>query len=240
MTKVTVATAIRKAMTALEGTVSILEVAKKIQELYGPGWKDIRTPMADLTCPGSPSSPYPPKKRFLVRIGRGLYKLREPFTTDAPTYMKLEGTKGGDSSFATPKDIFSHLDAESVLRAKGILKHLLKSLTSAIRTHDEICGQLLKDGWETEVRLFPHAQYRADALRDRIVVEIESVDKTSVIDVIHRDFLRFLVLYQQEKIDAGVLVVRAENKRGVNFHRVTSDLREFGDAVSVPILVVGI
>jgi hypothetical protein len=136
--------------------------------------------------------------------------------------------------------MFSHLDASSILQAKGILGNLTNSIASANRTHGEICSQLLKDGWETEVRLFPHAQYRADALWDRIVIEIESIDKSSVIDAIHRDFLRFLVLYQQEKIDSAVLVVRAENTGEVNFHRVTADLRAFGNALSVPILVIGV
>jgi hypothetical protein len=60
-------------------------------------------------------------------------------------------------------------------------------------------------GWSTEVSLL--GGYRCDAYKDGVVVEIEAVDKSSVIDVLHRDLFRLQMLQRM-----GVLKVAVEER----------------------------
>ncbi len=69
--------AIWQAMTALGGERSIQEVADWIEVRYPSRWKDVGTPMADLTFPGNNSSSYSQERRFLERTGSGRYRIRQ-------------------------------------------------------------------------------------------------------------------------------------------------------------------
>lgn len=71
------AEAIWQAMTALGGERSIQEVTDWIESRYPLRWKDVGTPMADLTFPGNNSSSYPLERRFLERTGPGRYRIRQ-------------------------------------------------------------------------------------------------------------------------------------------------------------------
>jgi len=73
---VTLKDVIKEAMEFLGGEGTIEQVRSFIASNYGPRWKDVGVAMADLTFPGSKSSTYPEKERFLERIGRGRYRLR--------------------------------------------------------------------------------------------------------------------------------------------------------------------
>jgi hypothetical protein len=75
-TSMTAADAIREAMLALGGEVSIRQVKDWIDTRYPGRWKDISTAIADLTYPGNQSSTYSMGQRFLVRTARGRYRLR--------------------------------------------------------------------------------------------------------------------------------------------------------------------
>ena len=68
-------------MQSLDGDVNIAAVEKAIatRRLQVP--KDVGTVMADLTYPPSPSSMYPGDRCFLLRTGRGVYRLREKWRT---------------------------------------------------------------------------------------------------------------------------------------------------------------
>ena len=74
---VTVADDIRQAMTAMGGERKIYEVKGWISEHLGRHWADVGTAMADLTIPGNSSSTYSPERRFLERVGRGVYRLAD-------------------------------------------------------------------------------------------------------------------------------------------------------------------
>lgn len=72
----TVAEAIREALQTMGGEGSVSQVKAWIELRYPGRWKDVSTPMADLTFPGNPSSGYGPEQRFLERVGAGRYRLR--------------------------------------------------------------------------------------------------------------------------------------------------------------------
>ena len=67
---------IKEAMLLLGGEASVEQIKNFVSSHYGPRWSDVGTAIADLTYPGSKSSQYPEKERFLERIGRGTYRLR--------------------------------------------------------------------------------------------------------------------------------------------------------------------
>lgn len=62
---VTLKDVIKEAMEFLGGEGTIQQVRDFIESNYGPRWKDVGVAMADLTFPGSRSSQYPLKERFL-------------------------------------------------------------------------------------------------------------------------------------------------------------------------------
>lgn len=72
----TVKDVIKEAMWFLGGEATVKQVKGFIASNYGSRWKDVETSMADLTYPGSRSSQYSEKDRFLERTGRGKYRLR--------------------------------------------------------------------------------------------------------------------------------------------------------------------
>jgi hypothetical protein len=72
----TAAEVIREAMDALGGEANARDVKAWVDKQYPGAWADITVQMADLTYPGNSSSTYPSDARFLVRVGRGRYRLR--------------------------------------------------------------------------------------------------------------------------------------------------------------------
>lgn len=72
----TAAEAIRAAMDALGGEAEARDVKGWVDKKYPGAWADITVQMADLAHPGNSSSTYPSDSRFLVRVGRGRYRLR--------------------------------------------------------------------------------------------------------------------------------------------------------------------
>lgn len=71
------AEAIKEAMVGLGGERSIEEVKQWIKAHYGNRWQDITTTIAYLTYPGNKSSSYAPSERFLIRVSRGVYRLKD-------------------------------------------------------------------------------------------------------------------------------------------------------------------
>lgn len=73
----TAAEAIREAMDALGGEADAHDVKVWVDRRYPGAWADITVQMADLTFPGNSSSTYPTEDRFLERVERGRYRLRD-------------------------------------------------------------------------------------------------------------------------------------------------------------------
>ena len=73
----TAADAIRSALEALGGEADARDVKEWVEARFPGQWADITVQMADLTYPGNPSSTYPADERFLRRVKRGRYALRQ-------------------------------------------------------------------------------------------------------------------------------------------------------------------
>ena len=126
--------------------------------------------------------------------------------------------------------------------ARTVLGDLCNELIEAVgrassRSHSDIVKSLSDAGWSTEVSLL--GQYRLDAFKDGIGVEVEATDKSSVIDVLHRDFFRFLMLYKKGEIRTGVLITSLMGGE-VNLEKAKSDLDLYGDQLEVPLLIIGL
>lgn len=125
--------------------------------------------------------------------------------------------------------------------AKTILGMLLNEIReiikSSTRSHNEIISSFRRRGWNTEVSLL--ASYRCDVYKDNVAIEVESTEKSSVIDVLHRDLFRFWILYRMKKIKTAVLITSYKGGE-VNYQRVLEDLETYGDYYDVPLFVIGI
>jgi hypothetical protein len=73
----TASDAIREAMDALGGEADVSVVKDWIEVRYPGRWADVTTAVADLTYPGNASSTYSMDQRFLERVSRGRYRLRQ-------------------------------------------------------------------------------------------------------------------------------------------------------------------
>ncbi|MFQ6126686.1 MAG: hypothetical protein ACE5R6_19080 [Candidatus Heimdallarchaeota archaeon] len=102
--------------------------------------------------------------------------------------------------------------------AKTILGMLLNEIREVIksstRRHNEIISSFRRRGWNTEVSLL--ASYRCDVYKDYVAIEVESTDKSSVIDVLHRNFFRFWILYRMKKIKAAILITSYRRERSTS------------------------
>jgi hypothetical protein len=104
-------------------------------------------------------------------------------------------------------------------------------------THAGFTHAFQKAGWSTEVPLL--GKYRVDAFKEGVAVEVESVDKSSVIDTLHRDFFRFHMLFRMGKISTAVVVTRRSGGE-VSLEKARDDLAIFGKHYEVPLLIIGV
>lgn len=145
------------------------------------------------------------------------------------------------SQFARSEPI-AELNVLSINGGRELVGALFEEINQAVSSaippnHQGIVSSLAREGWSTEVSLL--GGYRCDAYKDGVVIEVESVDKSSVIDVLHRDFFRFLMLLKMKRIRTAVLVTRIAGGE-ISLEKVKSDLKIYGDYYEVPLLVIGI
>lgn len=79
------------------------------------------------------------------------------------------------------------------------------------KLHNLTRNYLESKGWNKEELVSPALTKRQsfDNYRDRIAVEIEF----SRYEFVYRDYFRFLLAYNEDKIDVGVLIVFTKNTR---------------------------
>ena len=109
-------------------------------------------------------------------------------------------------------EIFSHNNAKKIIAAAGLLEEISAILQQVEKNHDSVRREFAARGWDVEEKLFPNLGYRIDAFKDKIAVEIEAISASSIIDVLHRDYFRFMMLHSMKIIDAGVSVLNSEKK----------------------------
>ena len=237
--------AIREALVHLGGEGTTEEVKNYIKPKYGDRWEDntITTLMADLAYPGNPSSNIPMNERFLIRIGRGKYRLRgkkemEPTSLSLKeagySRIKTELTTSRKTQIVT----FDFKKAEDVLKSKGQLVELKQSASitnlSAEKDHNDVQRFLESRSWETEVKKFPVSGYSLDAFKNKTAVEIER----SLIDAVHRSLFRCIWAYHKNLIDVLVFIVPTYKEP--RFRNVVRDLKAFKEIIPCPLYVIGV
>jgi len=132
-------------------------------------------------------------------------------------------------------ELFAFKDADKVLDSKGLLQEV-KSVMSQILfvKHTAIQEGFRKSGWNLENYIFKETLWRWDAYKDKVAVSIE----LSLIDAVHRDFLRAMLAYKKGLIDALVYVTSTSKEP--KFHNVKRDIEIFREILDVPILLIGL
>jgi hypothetical protein len=132
-------------------------------------------------------------------------------------------------------ELFAFKDADKILENKGLLQEV-KSMMSYILfvNHTAIQEWFHKSGWSLENYIFKETLWRWDAYKDKIAVSIE----LSLIDSVHRDFLRAVLAHKHGLVDALVYVTSMSKEP--KFHNVKRDIEIFREILDVPILLIGL
>jgi len=132
-------------------------------------------------------------------------------------------------------EIFVYKDADLILESKGLLQEVKSILLSVSKiTHDEIQSMFRLWGWSIERYMLRETTWRWDAAKDKVAVSIE----LSLIDAVHRDFLRALLAHKHGDLDVLVYVTSTFNEP--KFQNVKRDIEIFKDIMTIPILLVGL
>ncbi|MFQ6127077.1 MAG: hypothetical protein ACE5R6_21075 [Candidatus Heimdallarchaeota archaeon] len=155
-------------------------------------------------------------------------------------YTKLHKSEGGEEvnrTSGTGESIYYDFkNAKKVLREKGMLSEILQIVKSLTKiNHSEIQEAFRKKGWNIEYPIHDDVNWAWDAYKDKIPISIEF----SLIDAVHRDFLRLLMWENQGRVDAMVYITAKEFKE-VKFENVKRDLHIFISLIKIPILLIGL
>jgi hypothetical protein len=134
---------------------------------------------------------------------------------------------------------FEYKKAKSILKSKGLLSEINDVLNKIQKlekrqTHDEICGLLRQKGWRIKEKLLEETNYFQDAFKNGVMVEVDF----SLIDSVHRNFLRAQELFKRGKIE--VLVQIVPNNFEPKFDKMKRDIKSFKNALDVPIYLLGV
>jgi len=132
-------------------------------------------------------------------------------------------------------DLFSFRDADKILESKGLLQEVKNVMVNVLFVkHVAIQTWFQKFDWGSEHYIFKETKWRWDAFKDKVAVSIE----LSLIDAVHRDFLRAILAHKQGKIDALVYVTSMSKEP--KFQNVKRDIEIFSEILDVPILLIGL
>jgi hypothetical protein len=132
-------------------------------------------------------------------------------------------------------EFYVYLDADKVLEDKGLLEEVRAVLQSIKRVnHKEMQAEFCNKGWEMEHRIFSATTWAWDAYKDKVAVSVE----LSLIDAVHRDFLRAILA--QKKGDLDVLVYITSTFKEPKFQNLKRDIAIFKEILNVPILLIGL
>jgi len=132
-------------------------------------------------------------------------------------------------------ELFVYKDADKILEAKGLLQEVKSLLLSPSRVdHNEIQEMFRLWGWSLEKYIFQNVTWRWDAYKDKVGVSIE----LSLIDAVHRDFLRAILAHKRGDLD--VLVYVTSTFKEPRFQNVKRDIEIFKEILTIPILLIGI
>jgi len=132
-------------------------------------------------------------------------------------------------------ELFVYKDADKILENKGLLQEVKTILLSASKVdHTDIQEMFRLWNWTLERYIIEETAWRWDAYKDKVAVSIE----LSLIDAVHRDFLRAILAQNRGTLD--VLVYVTSTSREPKFLNVKRDIEIFQDMLTAPILLVGL
>lgn len=129
---------------------------------------------------------------------------------------------------------YVYRNADKILDEK-LYKEVMNIVDSVPKVDHKILQESFRSkGWEIEKKIVPEMTWAWDAYKDRVVVSIEF----SLIDAVHRDFLRILFWKYMDKVD--VLVYITTTFKEPKFDNVKRDIEVFKPIIDVPILLIGL
>ena len=132
-------------------------------------------------------------------------------------------------------ELFAYRDADKVLESKGLLQEVKSILLSVSKVdHNEIQELFRLWDWALESYIVKETTWRWDAYKDKVAVSVE----LSLIDAVHRDFLRAILAQKRGKLDALIYVTSTFKEP--KFRNVKRDIEIFDEILTVPILLVGL
>ncbi|MBE0512850.1 hypothetical protein IBX38_07355 [Candidatus Bathyarchaeota archaeon] len=132
-------------------------------------------------------------------------------------------------------EVFAYRDADKVLEGKGLLQEVKSILLSPSKVdHGEIQEMFRLWNWGLERYIFRGVTWRWDAYKEKVAVSVE----LSLIDAVHRDFLRAILAHRHGDLD--VLVYVTSTFKEPKFHNVRRDVEIFEELLDFPILLVGL
>lgn len=94
--------------------------------------------------------------------------------------------------------------------------------------------------WQPEYSVSKKSKYlRFDLFKNKVAIEIQFADPSDC----YNCYLKFLLAYNAERIDVGVIIVYDKSVKGKNLpklEKVKSDLEIFRRILSCPIWVIGL
>jgi len=132
-------------------------------------------------------------------------------------------------------ELFVYKDAGKILEEKDLFQEIKDVLRNVKRIdHREIQAEFYNKGWTMEKRIFSEASWAWDAYKDKVAVSIE----LSLIDAVHRDFLRANLTWRRGDLD--MLVYVTSTFREPKFHNVKRDIAISKEILPFPILLIGL
>jgi len=131
--------------------------------------------------------------------------------------------------------LFIYRNADKILKQKGLLDEIKEIFRNVKRiNHREIQAEFHNKGWTMEKRIFSETTWAWDVYKDKVAVSVE----LSLIDAVHRDFLRAILAQKRGSLD--VLVYVTSTFKEPKFHNVKRDIEIFKEILTVPTLLVGL
>jgi len=132
-------------------------------------------------------------------------------------------------------ELFIYRKADRILEEKGLYQEIKETL-SQVKTvdHTEIQEAFAEKGWAKEHQICPKASWAWDACKQKAALSIE----LSLIDAVHRDFLRASLAKKHGDLD--ILVYITSTYKEPKFHNVKRDIGIFNDILTYPILLIGL
>jgi len=132
------------------------------------------------------------------------------------------------------------------MEMKGEIERILRSVTTPLGRNilptpsKVLTDAFVKQGWQTEYQVSDRSgNLRFDLYKNGVAIEIQLTDPADC----YNDYLKFLLAYNQERIEVGVEIVYDESIKGNNLpklQKATNDLNVFRRVLSCPIWVIGL